>query len=187
MDCVFVPNWGHLINSAQFHERNKKHSTLSLKIVKSNGCEYFWIEPSGRLDRDYSIFMTQGNVLQFLHFSIEGLIKIKKWRKRTRFKEKKEVKGKALHFFDNNMGVRRYTICILAELSNRLVRWRWACQLSLANSWTGAGGCYVARNIVLLNGWGTRIRTLIDGVLMFLFLWWSNLYCTNSVNQRIYW
>jgi hypothetical protein len=38
----------------------------------------------------------------------------RKERKRIRFKEKKEVKGKALHYFDNNIKERRYTIRILA-------------------------------------------------------------------------
>jgi hypothetical protein len=38
----------------------------------------------------------------------------RKERKRIRFKEKKEGKGRSLHYFEKNIGVRRYTICILA-------------------------------------------------------------------------
>ena len=38
----------------------------------------------------------------------------RKERKRTKFKEKKEVKGRSLHYFEKNIEETRYTICILA-------------------------------------------------------------------------
>ena len=39
----------------------------------------------------------------------------RKERKRIRFKEKEEVKGRALHYFDKKIEETRYTICILAH------------------------------------------------------------------------
>ena len=39
----------------------------------------------------------------------------RKERKRTKFKEKKEVKGRSLHYFEKNIEETRYTICILAN------------------------------------------------------------------------
>jgi len=39
----------------------------------------------------------------------------RKERKRTKFKEKKEVKGRSLHYFEKNIEETRYTICILAH------------------------------------------------------------------------
>jgi hypothetical protein len=41
----------------------------------------------------------------------------RKERKIIRYKEKKEGKGRSLHYFEKNIGERRYTICILASCS----------------------------------------------------------------------
>jgi len=46
----------------------------------------------------------------------------RKERKRIRFKEKKEVKERSLHYFDKNIEEKRYTIGILATDLFRLFR-----------------------------------------------------------------